>query len=193
MSAMPQPTSYMSEADYLAMERASDTKHEYFAGEVLAMSGASQAHNLIAGSLYVALYNALRGRDCNVYPSDMKVRTPATGSNTYPDISVVCGESQFSDDERDALTNPLLIAEVLSPSTERYDRGQKFRFYRELPSLKTYLLVSQDRALIEYYHLQSDGVWQFGEAQGLDSMLALPALAIHLRLADMYEQVTLGE
>ncbi|MBN1563081.1 MAG: Uma2 family endonuclease [Anaerolineae bacterium] len=157
----------MTGADYLAFERTSTIKHEFIAGEVYAMSGASEAHNLITGSTYAALYNQLRGRSGKVYPSDMKVRTPATGSYTYPDITVLCGEARFADDERDVLLNPTVIIEVMSPATERYDRGRKFQHYREIRSLQEYILIAQDAPHIERFVRQEGGFWQFSEdAQG---------------------------
>jgi Uma2 family endonuclease len=187
---MPQASQTMSEADYLAFERASELKHEYFAGEVFAMSGASEAHNLICTSTSFLLYGQLRSRPCNVYPGDMRVKVEATGLYTYPDISVVCGEAQFSDDHLDTLVNPTVIIEVLSPSTEGYDRGKKFQQYREIPSLREYLLISQDSPRIERYGRQSDGTWVFDDAHGLDAHLALASIDCRLALAEVYERVT---
>lgn len=159
MSALQQTTQVMTEAEYLTFERASELKHEFLAGQVFAMTGASKAHNLISGSTYVTLYNQLRGRPCNLFPSDMRVKVTATGLHTYPDLSVVCGEAQFSDDEFDTLLNPTVIIEVLSPSTERYDRGKKFQHYRELPSLREYVLIAQDSLRVECYLRQESGSW----------------------------------
>lgn len=190
MSAMPEFNGVMTEADYLVFERASDMKHELLNGEIYAMSGASRAHNLIVGSTYVTLYTQLRGKGCELYPSDMKVRTPATKSYTYPDITVVCGEAQFSDRERDTLLNPTVIIEVLSPNTERYDRGRKFQHYRELESLQEYVLIAQDSPHIEKYLRQADGFWQFSEATGLEDEIALVSIHCKLTLAEVYEQIT---
>jgi Uma2 family endonuclease len=190
MSALPEQQ--MTEADYLAFERSSTIKHEFIVGEVYAMSGASEAHNLITGSAYAMLYNQLRGRACKIYPSDMKVRTPATGSYAYPDVTVVCGEAHFADDQRDVLLNPTVIIEVMSPTTERYDRGRKFQHYRELPSLQEYVLIAQDDSHIERFVRQEGGFWQFSEARGLESSLELSSIACTLTLAEVYEQVPLS-
>jgi len=183
----------MTEAEYLEFERTSEIKHEFFAGEVLSMTGASEAHNLICVNVIAELRNQLRGRSCKIYPSDMRVKVEATGLYTYPDISVVCGDAQFADTELDTLINPLVIIEVLSPSTERYDRGRKFQQYRVLPSLREYVLVAQDHPRIEHYHLQETGTWQLSDAQGMEANLELPSIGCTLALAEVYEQVALTE
>ncbi|WP_245863671.1 Uma2 family endonuclease [Candidatus Viridilinea mediisalina] len=126
MNAQPRP--YLSEAAYLERERVSTIKHEYYAGELFAMSGASEAHNLIASNVHASLYNQIRGRGCRIYPSDMRVKVAKTGLYTYPDLTLVCGQPKFADQvKRDTLLNPTVIIEILSPSTERYDRGVKFQ------------------------------------------------------------------
>lgn len=190
MSALPMIDKPMSEADYLASERESEVKHEFIDGRVYAMSGASEAHNLIAGSIYVSLYTQLRGRPCKIYPSDMKVRTPSTRSYTYPDISVVCGDAQFDGDLRDILLNPSVVIEVLSPNTERFDRGRKFQRYRELESLQEYVLVAQDSPHVERFARQDNGLWQLSEAHGLQASLPLTSIDCVLRLAEVYEQIS---
>jgi Uma2 family endonuclease len=183
----------MTEAEYLEFERASEIKHEFFAGEVLAMTGASEAHNLICVNVITMLKNQLRGQPCKIYPSDMRVKVEATGLYTYPDITVVCGDAQFADTELDTLINPLVIIEVLSPSTERYDRGRKFQQYRVLPSLREYVLIAQDHPRIEHYRLQETGTWQLTDAKGLEASLELPSIGCMLALAEVYEQVALSE
>lgn len=190
MSALPEPIQRMTEAEYLAFERASELRHEYFAGEILAISGASEAHNLISGSTFAALYGQLRGRPCKIYGSDMRVKAPATGLYTYPDLSVVCGEARFADNEFDTLLNPIAIIEVLSLSTEAYDRGRRFQHYRRIETLREYLLIAQDSPRIEHYLRRDDGAWLLTEAHGLDAALDLPAIGCALALADVYEQVT---
>jgi Uma2 family endonuclease len=180
----------MTEAEYLAFERASEWKHEFWAGEIFAMTGASEAHNLICTSISFLLYGQLRGRPCKIYSGDMRVKIAATGLYTYPDISVVCGEARFSDDHRDTLINPTVIFEVLSPSTERYDRGRKFQHYRQLESLRAYVLIEQDSPRIEYYQRQADHTWLLADAHGLDARLELPVIGCTLALAEVYEQVT---
>lgn len=190
MSALPQKHRRIAEAEYLALDRKSPIKHELMAGEIYAMSGASEAHNLITGSTYAMLYNQLRGRSCRVYPSDMKVRTPATRSYAYPDITAVCGEALFADDQRDILLNPVLIIEVMSPTTERYDRGKKFQHYRELKTLQEYILIAQDSPHIERFVRQEKGFWQFSEVRGREASLELSSIECTLNLAEVYEQIT---
>ena len=190
MSALPDVHRGMTEAEYLALDRNSTIKHEFMTGEVYAMSGASEAHNLITASTIAVLYNQLRSRSCRVYPSDMKVRTPATGSYAYPDITVVCGEALFADDQRDILLNATLIIEVMSPTTERYDRGRKFQHYRELKTLQEYILMAQDSPHMERFLQQGKGFWQFSEVRGLDASLELSSIECTLSLAEVYEQIT---
>ena len=190
MAALPEQTQHMTESKYLAFERASEIKHEYIDGHVYAMSGASESHNIITSNVIAALHSQLRGRSCKTYPSHMKVRTPSTRSYVYPDITVVCAEAQFDDDQRDLLLNPTAIFEVLSSNTERFDRGTKFQRYREIDSLQQYILIAQDRTHIECFTRQDNGLWLFSEAAGMDASLELPAIACTLPLADVYEQVT---
>lgn len=191
MAAEPKPT--YSETEYLMLERASNAKHEYYDGEIFAMVGASEAHNLIVTSTVFSLYGQLRARPCRIYSSDMRVRVSATGLYTYPDLIVVCGESQFTDDTFETLANPTVIAEVLSDSTERYDRGKKFQHYRALASLCEYLLIAQDAAHIEHFVRQDDGSWRLTEADGTAATLALPMIDCALPLAEVYEKVTLPD
>lgn len=180
----------MTEAEYLAFERASDIRHEYLDGHVYAMTGASRAHNLISTYTAASLINQLRGRPCEVYASDMRVRVSATGLYTYPDVTVVCGNPQFADSALDTLLNPVLVIEVLSPSTESYDRGKKFQHYRQLESLREYVLISQDSPRIERFLRQDDGTWLLTDAAGLDASLELASVACTLALAEVYEKVT---
>lgn len=193
MSALPQTPIAMTEAEYLKFERTSEVKHEFFAGEVFAMTCASEAHNLICTNLITALKNQLRGQLCKVYPSDMRVKIEATGLYTYPDISVVCGDAQFADEVFDTLINPMVIIEVLSPSSERYDRGKKFQQYRNLPSLQEYVLVAQDSPRIERFRLQKSEIWEFTDAKGLEASLELSSIGCTLALGEVYEQITFGE
>jgi Uma2 family endonuclease len=190
MSAQRKP--YITEADYLQRERTSTTKHEYFAGEIFAMTGASESHNLIASNVTAAFHRQLRGRPCRIYPSDMRLKVVETGLNTYPDLTIVCGLPEFSDPiKRDTLINPTAIIEILSPSTERYDRGLKFQNYRTITSLQDYLLIAQDTAHIERYTRHEQNQWILTEVIGLDSSLPIVSLAVTLDLADVYEQIEL--
>lgn len=189
MSALPELPLVMSEAEYLAFERASELKHEFLDSEVLAMTGASERHNLIAGSTFAALYTQLRGRPCKVYSADMRVKVTATHLYASPDIAVVCGDAQFGDEQLDTLLNPTCLIEVLSRSTERYDRGKKFQHYRELGSLQEYILIAQDNPRIERYLRQDDGGWKLTDAKGLEAQLELTSIGCTLALAEVYEQV----
>ena len=180
----------MSEAEYLEMEQASEIKHEYLNGYAYAMAGASDEHNLICAYTLANLIFQLRGQPCSVRPSDMRVKILATGFYTYTDISVVCGEPQFADDEFATLLNPVLIVEVLSPSTEMIDRGRKFQHYRQLESLREYLLIAQDSPRIERFLRQDDNTWNLADATGLDASIELPSIGCTLVLADVYEKVT---
>jgi Uma2 family endonuclease len=184
------PNVRMTEAEYLAFDRASDVKHEYYRGEIFAMSGASRKHNVISGNTYASLHAQLRGRPCEKYQAEMRVRVARTRLYTYPDITVVCGEPHFADNEFDTLLNPTLLVEVLSPSTERYDRGRKFQHYREIDSLREYVLIAQDQPRIERFLRQDDGTWLLSDASGLEGRIELASIGCTLALADVYEQVT---
>jgi len=181
----------ITEAQYLAMERASETKHEFLDGEVYAMTGASERHNLIDMSVSTSLFNQLRGKPCRVYPSNMRLKVAVTGLYTYPDISVVCGRTELADESTDTLLNPALIIEILSKTTAGYDRGEKFSQYRRIPTLKEYLLISQTRCLVEHYLRQPDGKWLLTEYSDLADVIELPSIGCRLALSEVYEQVML--
>jgi Uma2 family endonuclease len=175
--------------EYLALERASrDIKHEFLDGEIFAMAGASEPHNLIAMNFASELRAALKSRDCRVYPSDMRVQCP-TGLFTYPDVSVVCGPREFADDRNDTLLNPLVIIEVLSPTTADYDRGRKFKNYQTIGSLREYVLVEQDQPSIDHIARQSDGRWLITSLTGLGAVLSLPALDISVPMGEIYAKI----
>jgi Uma2 family endonuclease len=181
--AQPAP-SLLTAGEYLAIERASATKHEFFQGQLVAMAGASLEHNVIVGNIVAALHAALRDLPCVALPSDMKVLALASGHYYYPDASVVCGTAEFADDERDAIVNPTVIVEVLSDSTERRDRGDKFHDYRSIPSCADYLMCSSTEPLIEHYTRDADG-WRLRE-YGLGEVLLLRGVEIKLSVADVY-------
>ena len=183
------PDYYLSPEEYLSLERRAEFKSEYIDGVAYAMAGGSERHNLITGNLVTELNVQLRATDCKVYPSDMKVRLPNSRKFFYPDVSVVCGETQFTDEERDVILNPVLIVEVLSDSTEAFDRGRKFSSYQQIESLREYLLVSQGEFLVEHYLRQETG-WFYTKAAGLEAALALPALNCRIALSDLYNKVT---
>lgn len=191
MSANPKYDSIiMTETEYIAFERDSEIRHEYIQGEIVAMAGASQNHNRLAATMMFLVYGHLRGRGCEVYGGDMRVKIGTADIQTYPDLSVVCGDIHFTDDVPPAMLNPNLIIEVLSPSTESYDRGKKFSTYRQLPSLQEYVLVSQDSAHIERFVRKNDDVWEFSDAVGLGATVILSSIDCPLALADVYENVT---
>jgi Uma2 family endonuclease len=179
----------MSPDEFLAFERTSVIKHEYRDGEVVAMSGARRNHNLIALNVGSEIQRSLKGKECEGYPSEMRVFVPATRLYTYPDLVVVCGEPIFQDESFDTLLNPVLIIEVLSDSTESYDRGQKFKDYRSIESLKEYVLISQRTPGIEKYVKHGDGFWMLSEAVGLDGSITLDTIDCRLSLADVYDKI----
>jgi Uma2 family endonuclease len=179
---------YLSPDAYLAIERRSEEKHEYHRGEMFAMGGASRQHTLIVGNIAGELRERLRGRPCETYMLDMRVLVRPTGLFTYPDVTVVCGEPRFLDGVFDTLTNPTVIVEVLSPSTEAYDRGRKFDHYREIASLREYVLVAQDRMSISLYRREGD-LWTLRHASDAGGVVTLEAIGCELPLAQVYERV----
>lgn len=187
-----QPVPQLSFDDWLAIERAAmDERSEFVAGEVFAMTGATEGHNLIVANVIRELGNAFKGKPCRVYPSDLKVRIEADDVGTYPDVMVVCGERLFYDDRRDVITNPSLIVEVLSDSSEAYDRGDKFRHYRTLTSLQAYLLISQDRVQAELFVRQPDGSWNLSAFTDATDRIPLAAVDAELLLGEAYDKVAL--
>lgn len=181
-------TSFTPE-EYLALERKAEYKSEYLDGEIFAMTGASRKHNLVVGNVYAAIHAQLRKRLCEVYPSDMRVKVSPTGLYTYPDIAVVCGEPAFDDEQKDTLLNPTVIIEVLSKSTEGYDRGAKFEHYRRLESLAEYVVIAQEKHHVEHYTRQPDNQWLLSETNDPQDTLTLTSIDCTLALADVYEKV----
>lgn len=180
------PKRFFTEIEYLAMERVSERKHELFQGELFAMAGGSPAHNEIAGRLITQLNNALEGRRCRVFTSDQRVRVADSGLYTYPDVTVACG-ARF-DEAGDTLLNPGLIVEVLSETTEAYDRGKKFELYRTLPSLRDYVLASQTAPKLEHYAREADGSWRLVEL-GLGDRLRPVGLDCEIAVDDVFRGV----
>src|SRR5918911_1420325 len=175
--------------EYLALERESDARHEYLDGQVYAMAGESLAHSQVCVNLLGELRAQLRGRDCQALSPNMKVQSGDAGLYAYPDATVVCGEPVFSDERGDVLTNPDVIVEVLSPSTEAYDRGEKFFRYRQLETLSDYLLVAQDRPRVEHYTRQPDGLWLLSTVVDLTSEVHVASVGCKLRLSELYDRV----
>lgn len=184
------PKKHWTSDEYLAFEYDSVEKHEFVDGEVYMMSGASENHNLIVANLIITLGSQLRGRPCKLYPSDMQVQISSPRDYYYPDLSIVCREAEIVRHKQDILLNPTLIVEVLSPSTERFDRGRKFENYRTIPSLQTYLLVAQDRVHVEQYVLQEKGSWLLTEVKSLDAVIELISIDCQLLLSDVYDKIT---
>jgi Uma2 family endonuclease len=184
-----QPEHFISAEEYLSHERTSVVKHEYFAGDVFALAGGSQRHNLIAANTLGSLYTQLRKKACIVYPSDMRIKVPATGLYTYPDITIVCGQHLFDDEHRDTISNPTVIIEILSPSTEQYDRGRKYQNYRTIPSFREYVLIAQDMPRIEHYARQANSGWLMLEYTELADTVTLSSIGCTLCLDDVYEKV----
>ena len=185
----PKPLPKMTPEEYLVFERASDKKHEYIAGQIYAMGGAKRNHNIIALSLGKELYQATEDKDCEAYAADMRIFLPSTEDYAYPDLTVVCGEPVFQDDVHDTLINPVLIAEILSDSTEAYDRGAKFSLYRSVKSLKEYILISQSQPRIEKYERQGDGFWMLSEAVGLESEITFNSIGLTILLNNLYKKI----
>lgn len=180
---------YLTPEEYLAIERAAEYKSEYFGGEMFALAGAGLQHNRIAANLMRSLGNLLWDGPREAFGSDMRVKVNAFDKYTYPDAVVGCGELHFEGGRQDTLLNPLVIIEVLSPSTEAYDRGIKFEHYRRIESLREYVLVAQDRAYIERYQRIDDGRWVISYFHGLDSTLPLESISCDLPLVDIYHKV----
>ena len=179
---------YLPPEEYLAFERKATTKHEYLAGEIVAMSGASFAHNFITGDIFGELRSQLKGGKCRAATSDMRVKLSKTGSYFYPDVVVFCGEPQAEDSRSDTLLNPTVIIEVLSLSTEARDRGEKFWHYQQLASLQEYVLVSQDQIYVEHY-LREGLHWLRTEFRELEAPMSLPSIECKLCLLDIYNSV----
>ncbi|MDB5307502.1 MAG: uncharacterized protein JWO38_1704 [Gemmataceae bacterium] len=179
----------LTEAEYLAIERAAEFKSEFFNGEMFAMAGATYDHNRIKDNLASVLNSRLAGGPCFALTSDMKVKVSKTGLYAYPDIVILCGEPQFGDGSRDTILNPAVVIEVLSPSTEKYDRGAKFRQYQKLESLNEYVLVSQDEPICERFVRQPDDSWMLTSATGLAAELCFGTVPVRVALAAIYEGV----
>lgn len=183
------PKTLLTEEEYRAFERRSEFRHEYLAGEVFDKTGASREHNLIVTNLVIALGNQLRDRLCNVYVNDMRVKVRRAGHYAYPDVVVTCGEEKFEDAELDTLLNPLVIFEVLSDSTEAYDRGKKFESYQKIEWLTDYLLVSQHARRVEQFTRGSGRDWVYTEDHEPGDAIRIRSIGCELRLEDVYLKV----
>lgn len=185
------PISWLTPEQYLEIERGNDFRSEYYDGRMYAMSGGTAAHAFIISNFTSELRQALKKSSCSVASSELRVRVPATGLYTYPDIAVICGDLEFVDNKRDTITNPKLIVEVLSRTTEAYNRGRKFVQYQKLESLQEYVLVAQTQPLVEIFARQPDGQWLKTEYSGMESSCVCASVGCTIPLAEIYDKVVL--
>lgn len=188
MASVKAPTAYITIAEYLAREEEATIKSEYFAGEIFMMAGGSPNHNRISTDLVTLLSTQTRGTSCETFNSDQRIRLPS-GLATYPDAMVVCGQIEYDDEDPHAITNPVLLVEVLSPLTSNYDRGEKFEFYREVKTFQEYLTIHQDKVYIEHWYKRDDNQWVLHELTKLDDSLILHSIDVSFSLQQIYERV----
>jgi len=186
MSSLPKHR-YSAE-EYLALDREADYKSEYVGGDIFAMGGASPKHVLIAGNTAGELRNRLRDTNCQVYSADLRIQAELDNVYYYPDVVVVCGRPEYRDSRRDTVSNPLVIVEVLSPSTRNYDRGDKFAHYRRLDSLRDYILIDQEACHVEHF-VRREGIWEFSEIDDCQGSLVIPTLDIAIALKEIYAKL----
>ena len=179
----------MTEDEYLAFERRSDQRHEYFEGQVYAMAGESPEHSLINANLIAVFVSQLKGGRCRAFSPNMKVRTGPGALYSYPDLAIVCGEPALLDEHRDVILNPAIVVEVLSPSTEAYDRGKKFLRYQRIQTLTDYLLVAQDETRIEHFVRKPNGHWDWSCSTGSDGLIQIASIGCEFRLGEVYDNV----
>jgi Uma2 family endonuclease len=184
-----QVKSQLTPPEYLAIERKAEFKSEFYRGEMFAMAGANRRHNRIVTNVASALDLQTKERPCNVYSNDMRVLIPGTGLYTYPDVVVTCGDEQYTDEHQDTLLNPVVIIEVLSDSTEAYDRGRKFEHYQRLESVMEYVLISQTEIRVEKFVRQKDGQWLYSKYGQPDADVKLESIDCHLTLNGVYDKV----
>ena len=183
------PISRLTEEQYLAIERAAEFKSEFLDGEIFAMSGVSLQHTRLEVNLLAELSNRLRGTRCEVLASNMRVRVSQSGMYAYPDISIVCGKPVLADGHQENLLNPIVLFEILSPSTEKYDRGLKFQSYRTIESLRDYVLVDQNKIRIEHYTRQVENTWTLRDYQDPGEELKIDSIGVSITLKGIYERV----
>lgn len=188
--AFPQPIKQYTVEEYLEMERKSQIKHEYYRGEIFAMSGASLSHNRIQVNFIGETRAFLKGKSCDVFGSDLRVHVPVNGLYTYPDAIIVCGAPELGDNESDTLLNPAVIVEVLSKSTQSYDRGDKFNLYRAIPSLQEYILIASEAVGVEHYTRGQNNSWLLQEYNQPDVVLPITTINFSLPLSELYAGVS---
>ncbi len=178
---------YISQEVYLERERAAEEKHEYYQGEVFAMSGPSFNHHEIFSNVFGQLCSKLDGTECKPYGSGLRIHIPANTWYTYPGISIVCGKKETIDDKKDTATNPTVIIEILSKTTRNYDRGNKFAFYRQIATLKEYILIDAESTSVEQFSKEDDGTWLLTGYKNINSLFAIPVLNLPLTLSLIYK------
>jgi Uma2 family endonuclease len=184
---------YVSQEAYLAMERASEEKHEYYKGEVIAMSGASWEHNVIVKNINTIVLPFLKEKPCDMFGSDLRIHIPENTLYTYPDFSIICGKPETTDEEKDTVVKPSVIIEILSPSTKDYDRGTKFHLYRSIKTLQEYILIDSTSICVEIYKHHPDNSWQLTEFKQLSDNFFISTIGLTLQLKDIYEDVSIDE
>ncbi|MFN0106774.1 MAG: Uma2 family endonuclease [Bryobacteraceae bacterium] len=181
------PVTFLTPEQYLELERAVPEKHEYIDGKMVAMAGGSPAHSMIATNLIRKLPLNTGGRNCQIFTSDLRVSVHWSRLITYPDVTVVCGKPEYADEKRDTVTNPTMLVEVLSPSTEGHDRGKKADLYRFIPSLREFLLIDQSPVMIDHYRRLPDGTWQIVALRDISDVLQLDSLGCSFPVSEVYE------
>ncbi|MDZ7304891.1 MAG: Uma2 family endonuclease [candidate division KSB1 bacterium] len=191
MGTQPLAKKFYTPEEYLAMEETAEYKSEYYQGEIFAMAGGSIDYNRIVRNLENRMSKAFEGKDCEVFFNDMRLRVDAVDLFTYPDLIVICGQPKFYENRRDTILNPLLIVEVLSESTKNYDRGEKFRLYRAIPTLREYTLVDQYKIHVEQFSLGQKGKWVLTEYDGAEAVLHCTSVDFQIPLTEIYSKVEL--
>lgn len=184
---------YVSPEDYLLKERVSEVKHEYYKGEVFAMSGASWEHNVIAKNVNTLVLPFLKGKPCDMFGSDLRIHIPENTLYTYPDFSIICGKPETTDKEEDTIVKPSALIEILSKSTRDYDRGTKFNLYRNIQTLQEYILIDSTKISVEVFKKQEDGKWLLSEFKQVSDSFVISTIGLTLQLSDVYEDVKTDE
>jgi Uma2 family endonuclease len=193
MSEPAAQKTYYTREEYLMLEDQAEYKSEYYNGEIFAMAGGSRNHSVICFNLNRRTGEAIDNKDCVGFDSNMKLDIPKANLFIYPDVMVVCGEIEFSENRNDILQNPVLVIEVLSPKTESFDRGKKFGYYRTVPSIQEYVLVSQAEPVVEVFYKQDEKTWQYTVVKGLDETVVFQTLQCEIALKDIYQKVAWEE
>lgn len=184
---------YWTIEDYLQMENASEEKHEFYQGEIFTMSGSKLPHNIVTRNIYISLGQKLKGKECQPFGSDLRIHIPSNTLFTYPDISIFCGEVKTLNNGEFNALNPTVLIEVLSLSTNNYDRGGKFKLYRNIPTLKEYILVDSVSVSAEVFHINQNGYWELIEYKSLSDVLLVQSIQVELELKEIYEGTNLTD